>query len=210
MATSRNEVIEYLSNYVFLGSFGFLVVVQLFTHFLSGRCVKLSVQDRRIANWFLCNGVFFNLFLDVFAGQFHLMGIMSEQYVTLDPRYKFGLHHDGGQAVFMTSLVELLVQSPLCILTYWGYHHNASWRRVTELLASMWHLGGIWWMYLPEALRGFPYVEADKNFEFSFRFLMYYWFGYWFCGILWTIIPLWITWKTGKEISDAIEMVKSK
>jgi len=210
IAPSTNAAIRYLTMPIVLGAFGFLAAVLYFTHFLTGHCVNLTARDQRLANWFLCNGVFFNSFLDVFAGQFQLMGLMSEQYLIVDPRYKLGLHNYAGQAVFMTSLAELFFQAPLCIATYWGYHHNAPWRCVTELAASILHLSGIWWMYIPEALTGFPHVVADKNFEFTFNHVLYYWFGYWCCGLLWTVLPVWIIWKTARETADTFETVKSR
>lgn len=87
---------------------------------------------KRVANWFLANGVYFNLFLDVVSGQFQMMGEMTVQYNVVEPRYALGPLSDAGASVFMTSMLELFFQSPLCLLTYWGYHRNASWRRLVS------------------------------------------------------------------------------
>uniref|UniRef100_A0A6B2LPM2 EXPERA domain-containing protein n=1 Tax=Arcella intermedia TaxID=1963864 RepID=A0A6B2LPM2_9EUKA len=143
--------------------------------------------------------------MDVFAGQFQWMGMMSQHYLKVDPRYIHGLSHVSGHSVFMTSMVELLLQTPLCIATYWGFHHQSPWRRVTQLAASILHLSGMWWMYYPEALAGFPHLEIDRNFEFTFDHILYYWFGYCFCCTLWTVVPVYMCYKAAKEISQLIQ-----
>jgi hypothetical protein len=57
-----------------------------------------------------------------------MMGEMSSQYLIVEPRYKLGLYEAEGVSVFMTSMLELLVQSPLCLAVYYGYHRNRPWR----------------------------------------------------------------------------------
>lgn len=57
-----------------------------------------------------------------------MMGEMSKQYLIVEPRYALGLFHSEGVSVFMTSMLEILVQSPLCLAAYWAYHRNRPYR----------------------------------------------------------------------------------
>jgi len=194
------RMMVYLYNPTFWGAYVYLFLVLLVTH-LFGKTKVLSGQQQRIANWFLCNGVFYNCFLDVFAGQFQIGGLMTEQYNKLEPRYLYGLTNDlpAGQTVFMTSMLELFIQGPLCLLTYWGFYHNASWRYVTGIIVSVLHICGTWYMYIPEILLNFPHVPADTKFRFSFDDIIYFWFGFCFCSLLWTIIPLTMIFKLSSQ-----------
>lgn len=56
------------------------------------------------------------------------MGEMSRQYLIVEPRYSLGLFECEGVSVFMTSILELLFQSPLCLAVYWAYHRNRPYR----------------------------------------------------------------------------------
>jgi len=203
----QEKMFTYISLPSIWGSFVLLFVVLVFTH-LFGTTHTLSARQQRIANWFLCNGVFINIFLDVFAGQFQWSGLMTEQYNILEPRYVMGLYHDAGQVVFMTSMLELLLQAPLCLITYWGFYHNTGWKEATGIIASVLHFTGIWWMYVPEILRGFPHIPADRNFRFSFHDILYYWFGFWFCCGLWTLVPILLTITLTRDISAQISKKK--
>eukprot|EP01126_Amoeba_proteus_P006940 TRINITY_DN12459_c0_g2_i6.p1 TRINITY_DN12459_c0_g2~~TRINITY_DN12459_c0_g2_i6.p1 ORF type:complete len:231 (+),score=22.66 TRINITY_DN12459_c0_g2_i6:164-856(+) len=202
--------IGYLTQPSILLSFALLAIVLYLTHWTEGKNRVLSPRDQRVANWFLCNGVFFNLFLDVIAGQFQMMGEMSKQYLIVEPRYKHGLYEEAGVSVFMTSMCELFFQAPICLLVYWSYHRNKPYRRVLEIVVCILHVCGVWFFYVPEALRGFPHVKADYGFSFSFHMLLYYWFGFWFCGLLWVILPLTILCTAAKELSHIVEKYDRK
>jgi len=204
----EKKIVEYFSLPTIWGGFVYLFIVLIVTH-LCGNRVTLTSKEQRVANWFLMNGVFYNTFLDVFAGQFQMSGLLTTEYNIIEPRYKMGLYHDAGQVVFMTSMIELLIQAPLCIVTYWGYYHNASWRYVTGVIVSVLHFSGVWWMYIPEALRNFPHIPADRIFRFSFTDIVYYWFAFWFCGLLWTIIPFCVTVHLSRNISKEIKNSKN-
>lgn len=37
----------------------------------------------------------------------------------------------------MISMTELLIMGPLCIMLYYGYHRNTTWRAPLELVVRM-------------------------------------------------------------------------
>ena len=152
-------------------------------------------------------GVYFNLFLDVFSGQFQANGLMTFQYNIIEPRYQFGATDLRGMSVFWTSMCELFFQSPFCILCYFGYKQGKSWRRPLEIIVSVLHIAGVWWFYVPEAYAGFPHLGGWPTGSeiFSFHRVFYFWFGFWFMGSLWVTIAFLIAKTAFNEISAIID-----
>jgi len=160
-----------------------------------------------MAYWFLMNGVFYNLFLDVVSGQFQLMDEMSRQYLKVEPRYELGPHNVHGQSVFWTSMCEIFFQSPLCLMVYFGYRRGKPWRRPVEIIASLLHVAGVWFFYVPEAFAGFDHLGGwPKTLKeaLTFERVVFFWFGFWFCGILWTVVPLMVIRTNVMEISAIV------
>jgi len=187
-------------------SFVYLGVVFFATH--SSKCIQLNDRDFRVANWFLMNGVHFNLFLDVVSGQWQLSGEMSRQYLVVEPRYQLGALHDAGASVFMTSMLEVFFQSPLCILTYYAFHKGLPFRRATEIIVCILHSTGVWYFYVPEVLGSFRHLNGwPTSFDeaLSFNRLVFFWFGFWFCGLLWLYVPFQIGRTAFLEICDACQ-----
>jgi len=199
---TMNQTMDYLTQPSFIAPFILFFLVRMIVKATAPKGSVLSSTDNMVANWFLCNGVFFNLFLDVVAGQFQSMGEMSVQYLKVEPRYKHGLHHDSGSVVFITSMMELFIQCPLCFLAYFAYHHKKSYRSAIEIIVSVLHFSGVWFFYVPEFLRGFPHIDEDKNYTFSTDYLLYYWFGFWIGGTIWVIVPFLITRRATYAIAD--------
>jgi len=192
-----------------LVSFAYLGLIVYVTH-ADGKSVNLSARDTRVANWFLMNGVYFNLFLDVVSGQFQMMDEMSKQYLKVEPRYILGVYDDAGAPVFMTSMCELFFQSPLAILTYYAFHRDKSYKNIAAYTVSILHAAGVWWFYFPEAIGGFQHLNGwPESLEkaFSFDRLLFFWFGFWFCGILWLVVPFQIAKSAWIEVcqSDTIK-----
>lgn len=94
---------------------------------------------------------------------------MSDLYLFVDPRYKLGLNDDSGEVVFMVSMLELLFQAPACLAAYYAYRRGKAWAPLAQFVASLLHVVGVFFMYLPELLRGFPHLDADTNWTFSFQ-----------------------------------------
>mmetsp|Transcript_6908 Transcript_6908/g.7951 ORF Transcript_6908/g.7951 Transcript_6908/m.7951 type:complete len:247 (-) Transcript_6908:71-811(-) len=207
-------ILSYLFTPMMVASWIYLGLVLYVTHG-DGKSVSLSERDRRIAFWFLMNGVYFNLFLDVVSGQFQMMDEMSRQYLKVEPRYIYGVFDVHGQSVFMTSMCELFFQSPLCIVTYYAYYRNKNYKNIAEFTVCVLHAAGVWWFYFPEAISGFEHLggwPSSISEALSFNRLLFFWFGFWFCGILWLVVPFQIgksAWIQICKAADASKMLHS-
>ena len=42
---------------------------------------------------------------------------------------------------------------------------------------------------VPEIVHGFPNVPVDRNFEFTFHYNMYFWFGFVAANCIWVVVP---------------------
>jgi hypothetical protein len=197
--------LAYLLQPLLLASYALFAGVLWFT--ARGRCVPLSAGDLALARWALCNGVYYNLFLDVFAGQFQLLGEMTVQYNRVEPRYALGAGDPVGAPVFFTSMMELLFQAPLGLLTFCLVHRGAPGRHTAALVLSVLHAAGVWYFYVPEALNGFknlggwPKTAAEAV---SFERLLFFWFGFWFCGLLWTTVAVIVGARAARAIAAAV------
>lgn len=183
-------------------SFLYLVMV-LYTVHGNYDEVKLSNRDHRVALWFLMNGVYFNLFFDVVSGQLQLFGEMSVQYNLIEPKYKFGLYQEAGQSVFMTSMCELFLQSPLCLITYYAYHKGKVYKPLLEIIMACLHIAGVWWFYLPEIFNGFPYSGGwPKSLGecFTFHRFLYLWSAYFIFPAIWVVVPFLIAKTAWKDV----------
>jgi hypothetical protein len=173
-----------------------------------GPCVELNARDRRVAFWFLMNGVYYNLFLDVVSGQFQMMDEMSRQYQKVDPRYLIGAMDVHGQSVFWTSMCEIFFQSPFCLLCFFAYHRGKPWRRPLEIIVSILQVAGVWWFYAPEAYSDFPHLGGWPPNQFggvfSLHNLIFFWFGFWFMCALWVSVGISITHTAFWELSAAV------
>mmetsp|Transcript_17733 Transcript_17733/g.28693 ORF Transcript_17733/g.28693 Transcript_17733/m.28693 type:complete len:241 (+) Transcript_17733:353-1075(+) len=209
-SNSVNDAVAYLTTPMMLMSYLTLYVFLYTVH--GGECLELSGRDLRVANWFLFNGVYFNLFLDVVSGQFQMMDEMTRQYNKVEPRYALGVYHDAGAPVFMTSMCELFFQSPLCLVTYYAYCRGKPYRRISEFTVCVLHAAGVWWFYIPEIIGGFQHLGGwPKSMEeaISFHRLLFFWFGFWFCGSLWLYVPFQIGRTAWVEISSAFNHKKT-
>lgn len=201
----------YLLAPTMLCSYAYLFLVVSLAH-SGGRTVKLSPRDQRVARWFLMNGVYYNLFLDVVSGQFQANSLMTYQYNLIEPRYKFGPMDVRGQSVFWTSMCEIFFQSPFCILAYYGYVRGKAWRRCLEVIVSVLHIAGVWWFYVPEAYSNFPHLKgwpADWKESLTFHRVFYFWFGFWFMAAIWVTAAFMIGKTAFLEIASIIQASKT-
>jgi len=196
----------YLLSPTMLASYAYLFAIIYYAH-AAPNLPKLSPRDQTVALWFLMNGVYYNLFLDVVSGQFQMNGLMTFQYNNVEPRYQFGPADVRGQSVFWTSMCELFFQSPFCILVYIGYVQGRPWRRPLEIVVGCLHIAGVWWFYVPEAFAGFPHLGGwpAPHERFTFERIFYFYFGFWFMGGLWVTAAFFIGRTAFFEISSIIE-----
>jgi len=197
---------NYLLSPTMLASYVYLYIIIRASH-AGGRTVKLSSRDTMVSNWFLMNGVYYNLFLDVVSGQFQMNNLMTFQYNLVEPRYKFGAEDVRGQSVFWTSMCEIFFQSPFCILTYYAYIRGKPWRRPLEIVVGCLHIAGVWWFYVPEAYAGFPHLGGwpKPGEHLTFHRLFYFYLGFWVMGATWVIVAFTIARTAFLEISAIIE-----
>lgn len=168
---------------------------------------KLSTRESYIASWYLVNGFFFNSMMDVFAGQFQTWTTMSARYLELEPRY--AMRGYVGVVVLLTSLQELLVQTPCGLLLFFAYWRGASWRLGVEVVFNVCSVGGVWYFYVSEAMLGFPYVHApfrdgrmDLSTAFTFEMLYKFWLGFVIFPGLWAMMGLLLGLRACWQISE--------
>lgn len=200
--------VAYLTQPTLLASLAVTAAVVAYAR--AGPRAALTKVESMLACWFLCNGVYFNFFLDVVAGQMQMMGEMSKQYNKVEPRYVLGALSDAGAPVFMTSLLEALFHAPFGVFAYIAIVRGWPQRYTAALIVSILHPVGVAYFYVPEVLNGFRHLggwPATMAEALSFDRLLFFWFGFWFCGVLWIIVPVvisryaWI--KIGRAVAVA-------
>jgi len=125
---------------------------------------------------------------------------MSKHFHLVDLRYAKP-YSESGAVVTMTSLLEILLDAPLCVAIFVGYqcaHFNrdAKTRALVhclEIVVSLFQLTGCWYFFGTEWITGMKNVPVDRNLEFTFHYTVYFWFGFCFCGMLWVFVPLYMT-----------------
>lgn len=152
--TDTASAIAYLTHPTMLAALAVTAALVLF----AGPGAALAPHERRLAYWFLCNGVFYNLFLDVVAGQAQSFGLMTAQYNRVEPRYALGYLSDAGVPVFMTSALEALFQAPLGVFAFVAIRRGWPQRHAAALALSILHAAGVWYFYVPEVLNGFAHL----------------------------------------------------
>jgi hypothetical protein len=145
--TDTASAIAYLTHPTMLAALAVTAALVLF----AGPGAALAPHERRLAYWCLCNGVFYNLFLDVVAGQAQSFGLMTAQYNRVEPRYALGYLSDAGAPVFMTSALEALFQAPLGVFAFVAIRRGWPQRHAAALALSILHAAGVWYFYVPEA-----------------------------------------------------------
>mmetsp|Transcript_70727 Transcript_70727/g.166789 ORF Transcript_70727/g.166789 Transcript_70727/m.166789 type:complete len:113 (+) Transcript_70727:388-726(+) len=110
----------------------------------------------------------------------------------------------------MVSMMELFFQAPLCVLTFYAYHRQCSWRRVLEIVVGVLHVAGVWFMYAPVPFKGFSHLPFAQDPFLSFNKVFYVHFGFWFCGALWTFIPLHIAYTAASEIAEHTKPISKR
>ncbi len=174
---------------------------------LSNNKVKLNANDKLAASWYFCCGFFFNSMMDVFAGQLQAWPMMSERYKQLEPRYLMPGRYEG-ITVLITSIQEILIQTPCGLLLFYGYYNQKSWTKPVEIIFNMWCIAGVAYYYGSEPLLGFPIVHspaADGSDRFAFLTLYLFWFGFVIMPLLFAGVGVLLSIKAVKYISMKLE-----
>ena len=153
-----------------------------------------SCTDRRVALWYLVNGIGFKSVMDTFSGTAQSWDLMTKQYNALESRYALSFSDNPVSVpVHLTSLLEISVMAPLC---FWVYYlivrdGRSSTRYVVELVLATLQIVGTYYFYAPllftsagDRARGF--LVSNNPLDFYLRGV----FGSVICPLLWIIVPL--------------------
>lgn len=153
--------------------------------------------DKLIAAWYLVNGFGFKSIMDTFAGSLQGWSLMTVQYNLLEARYLLPLGSQNAEGlestpVHLTSLLEIIVMVPLCLIAYALIVRQPSsgYRYAVELATSTLQIAGVWYFYLPLIL---PTVSdsvtkllmSDSRVDVYFRGV----FGCIICPLIWVVVP---------------------
>jgi len=179
--------------------------------FRDNKVLSLSTEDSHIAAWYLINGFFFNSMMDVFAGQFAAWTTMTPRYHELEPRYAMGGYT--GAVVFLTSLQELLLQTPCGLALFYAYWRGSNWRLGVEVIFNCYSVAGVWYFYLSEAWLGFPTVHApitngsfDTSKAFTFEMIYKFWIGFVFFPALWAGVGIYLGQRACRQITQLADL----
>lgn len=174
----------------------------------------LPVYDRWAAEWYWWNAFLFHGVLDGATGSFCQVPVMLSQYQVLDRR--FITHHS---VPFTVGLVEFFIMQPCCLALVWAIHRRCVYRYPLELILGCCHIFGLILFMVAEYYEGQLNVPSldpvgvpgDRwaNAKFNFYHFMYYWFGFWFCNLIWLFIPLVRMYRAFQECTTSLEQSKS-
>jgi EXPERA (EXPanded EBP superfamily) len=158
-------------------------------------CKPLAVYDRWIAEWYWWNGWLFHMVMDGASGSFRLIPVVVYQYDRLDLRFP-----DRHVVPWIVGAIELFIMGPLCMITAAAVIQRNRNRFALELITSTLHITGMIIFVASEVYEGQLNVPALDpvgipghpwaNIKFDVYHLIHYWFGFWFCNLVWGIVPL--------------------
>ena len=180
---------------------------------LSGRtetAPSTPVYDRWAAEWYWWNAFLFHGVLDGATGSFCQVPVMLAQYQVLDRR--FITHHS---VPFTVGCVEFFIMQPCCLALVWAIHRRRVYRFPLELVLGCCHIFGLILFVVAEVYEGQLNVPSLDpvgvpgnrwaNAKFNFYHFMYYWFGFWFCNLVWLFIPLLRMYRAFGECTRSLE-----
>ena len=176
----------------------------------SGKVAPLKVYDRWAAEWYWWNAWLYHATMDGAGGTFRLIPVVVQQYDVLDKRFVMG------HAVPWTvGLVEILVMQPLCLATLFAILKRSPYRFPLELITSTFQLMGMILFVVAEVYEGQLNVPAQDpvgvegnawaNVKFNQYHLTYYWFGFWFCNIVWCYVPYYRILRAAQECARSLQ-----
>jgi hypothetical protein len=152
----------------------------------------LPVYDRWAVEWYWWNAWFYHMVMDGASGTFQLVPVVVHQYQMLDKR--FSNHHP---VPWTVGAIELFIMGPLCLATVYCILQRHALRFPLELIVSSLQIMGMILFIAAEVMEGQLNVPAldpvgvpgNKwaNVKFDFYHFTYYWFGFWFCNLIWYV-----------------------
>lgn len=152
----------------------------------------LPKYDRWAAEWYFWNAWLYHMVMDGASGTFRLVPVVVQQYDILDKRFP-GRH----VVPWIIGATELFVMGPMCLLTLWAILKRHHLRFPLELITSTLQITGMIVFVGSEVYEGQRSIPAldpvgtDDGlvFKFNLYHLTYYWFGFWFCNLVWGVFP---------------------
>eukprot|EP01006_Ploeotia_vitrea_P020767 TRINITY_DN53069_c0_g2_i1.p1 TRINITY_DN53069_c0_g2~~TRINITY_DN53069_c0_g2_i1.p1 ORF type:complete len:237 (+),score=18.10 TRINITY_DN53069_c0_g2_i1:23-733(+) len=195
---------QYLTDEWLLGSTGVLIVVLLFCTFTANKMPLTNAESAK-AWWWLLNGVYIHGMMDGLAGACGKIPIMVSQYHKVDKRYSYGCTTEGGAPVCVLSLTELFLMAPLSVAIYAGYKWRSVWRRPLEIVVCVMQMTGTIFFVGAEVTTGLQNLPTDRNFDFTLDHIVYFWFAFIFCNLIWFLVPLRILATAFGDINAAVQ-----
>jgi hypothetical protein len=155
----------------------------------------LPVYDRWAAEWYWWNAWLYHMTMDGASGSFRLVPVVVNQYDMLDLRFP-----NRHVVPWCIGVVELFIMGPLCLVTLWAILKRNAMRFPLELVTSSFHLFGMILFVAAEVYEGQLNVPALDpvgvpsdlwaNVKLNLYHITYYWFGFWFCNLIWLVVPM--------------------
>ena len=203
-------------------------------HRTSASSQPLSKADRGAAEWYWWNAWLYHTAMDGLSGSFHVVPVVVQQYFILDQRFV-----NRHVVPWLVGVVELLIMAPLCIATIHSIvnpknnhnnnnnNHGGYRRWALELITSTFQLFGMIAFVGAEVYEGQLNVPALdpvgsssgrwtgeggrwSNVRFNVYHLTYYWFGFWFCNLVWGVVPLWRIYRACQECTKAFAALEQQ
>jgi hypothetical protein len=157
----------------------------------------LPIYDRWAVEWYWWNAWFYHMVMDGASGTFQLVPVVVHQYQMLDKR--FSNHHP---VPWTVGAIELFIMGPLCLAVVYCILKRHPARFPLELIVSSFQVMGMILFIAAEVMEGqlnVPALDpvgvpgnrwANVKF-FDFYHFTYYWFGFWFCNLIWYVMIMW-------------------
>ena len=176
--------------------------------------LRLPKYDQWAAEWYWWNAWLYHATMDGAAGSLRLVPVVVHQYDILDLRFPT---HD--VVPWLVGLIELLVMHPLCLACLYCIRTRHPLRFPLELVTSTLHIMGMVLFVGAEVYQGQVHIPAmdpvgridDEgnrtiSLQFNLYHITYYWFGFWFCNLVWGYVPLIRIARALRECRLALEL----
>jgi EXPERA (EXPanded EBP superfamily) len=175
---------------------------------------SLSSKDKVVVEWYWWNAWLYHTVMDGMSGSFHIVPVVVQQYFILDKRFE--AHH---VVPWLIGVMELFVMAPLCFVTMRCILSHSPYRYPMEIITSTFQLVGMIVFVGAEVYEGqlnVPALDpvgipgnAWANLQFfNLYHVTYYWFGFWFCNLVWGFVPIYRMAVASHECHQALALHK--
>ena len=151
-----------------------------------------STADKMITIWFLMGACWYHTGCDFLSGLLQVMPTLRDFYISSNAVHLHPMHHPARAYIDAVYYLEILVQTPLCILTYLLYLRRSAIRPVVEASLCALHFAGTVAFYIPNLLAGETTHPILSNLDRCI-------------GMLWIIIPIVLTVRAARQVAAAAQ-----